>query len=337
MAWKITVQITSLACVGLGGCFIGILTERMKLQQNTCDCTCVNRNCPDNLLHKLKGMPGLPIFGTVSAVSSPENKLSGLGSDLAPFESSPLSSKPSRVSQIMKFGFPGLDTVRSFDEYVLSYDRRNRVPHWVFEHLTKEALVYNESVDRSKCEFTEDTSMHPYFRSLNSDFRGSGFDRGHLAAAGNHRICQKHVDQTFLLSNIAPQVGVGFNRHSWNRLEKYVRKLTKTYKNVYVCTGPLYLPRRDGDGKMYVRYEVIGASSVAVPTHFFKVIVAETADQKYDMEAYVMPNQVIDDSMPLTVFQVPPESIERAAGLLFFDQLSKDKIRKINGRKSTVV
>lgn len=62
--------------------------------------------------------------------------------------------------------------------------------------------------------------------------------------------------------------------------------------------------RRDGDGKMYVRYEVIGASSVAVPTHFFKVIVAETADQKYDMEAYVMPNQVIDDSTPLTVFQV---------------------------------
>jgi DNA/RNA endonuclease G (NUC1) len=55
---------------------------------------------------------------------------------------------------------------------------------------------------------------------------------------------------------------------------------------------------------MYVRYEVIGANSVAVPTHFFKVIVAETADQKYDMEAYVMPNQVIDDSTPLTVFQV---------------------------------
>jgi len=80
-------------------------------------------------------------------------------------------------------------------------------------------------------------------RSLNSDYRGSGFDRGHLAAAGNHRICQKHVDQTFFLSNIAPQVGVGFNRNSWNRLEKYVRKLTKTYKNVYVCTGPLYVPR----------------------------------------------------------------------------------------------
>jgi DNA/RNA endonuclease G, NUC1 len=62
--------------------------------------------------------------------------------------------------------------------------------------------------------------------------------------------------------------------------------------------------RRESDGKMYVRYEVIGANSVAVPTHFFKVIVAETADQKLDMEAYVMPNQVIDNSTPLSVFQV---------------------------------
>jgi hypothetical protein len=66
----------------------------------------------------------------------------------------------------MKFGFPGLDTLRSFDDYVLSYDRRNRVPHWVFEHLTKEALVYNESIDRKHCEFIEDASMHPYFRYI---------------------------------------------------------------------------------------------------------------------------------------------------------------------------
>lgn len=65
-----------------------------------------------------------------------------------------------------------------------------------------------------------------------------------MAAAGNHRVCQNDVQQTFLLTNIAPQVGVGFNRHSWNRLEKYVRKLVKSYENVYVCTGPLYLPYR---------------------------------------------------------------------------------------------
>lgn len=80
-------------------------------------------------------------------------------------------------------------------------------------------------------------------RSENADYKGSGYDRGHLAAAGNHKVDQKHMEQTFFLSNMAPQVGVGFNRDSWNRLEKHVRKLTNIYKDVYVCTGPLYLPK----------------------------------------------------------------------------------------------
>lgn len=141
-------------------------------------------------------------------------------------------------------------------------------------------------------------------RSLNSDYKGSGFDRGHLAAAGNHKAHQLHCEQTFYLTNMAPQVGSGFNRDSWNDLEKYVRKLTKQYANVYVCTGPLYLPRKEADGKTYVKYQVIGANSVAVPTHFYKVIVGETSDGRYELESYVMPNQKIADNTPLNVFQV---------------------------------
>jgi len=143
----------------------------------------------------------------------------------------------------MKFGFPGMDNIRSFEDFVLSYDRRNRVPHWVFEHLTRQSCKASDGVDRSKCEFFEDVSVHPFFRSTNSDYKRSGFDRGHMAAAGNHRSAQRLVEETFVLSNMAPQVGKGFNRDSWNRLEKYVRGLTKKYDNVYVCTGPLYLPR----------------------------------------------------------------------------------------------
>ena len=34
----------------------------------------------------------------------------------------------------------------------------------------------------------------------------SGFDRGHMAPAGNHRKDQLMCDQTFFLSNMAPQV-----------------------------------------------------------------------------------------------------------------------------------
>ena len=238
----------------------------------------------------------------------------------------------SRVSQIMKFGFPSLDNIRSFDDFILSYDRKTRSANWVFEHLTPDHVKQNKNVDRAKCDFKTDDSIHHFFRADNSDYKRSGYDRGHLAAAGNHKRDQKHVDQTFYLSNISPQVGQGFNRDSWNRLESHVRKLTKVYPNVYCCTGPLYLPKKEADGKLYVKYEVIGEKHVAVPTHFFKVIVGESGDGKLEMESYVMPNQVIADDTPLDSFKVPPESIERAAGLLFFDGMNRKYLKAINGK-----
>ncbi|XP_055917593.1 endonuclease G, mitochondrial [Eupeodes corollae] len=322
---RLVSKILLVSSIAGGSYLLGTRIERQRLQQNFDKATATDPYLfcnKDSLWKDIQSKPGLPVFATVSAaVPVPAT------------ETKNLTATPSRVSQIMKYGFPGLDHVRSYSDYVLSYDRRNRVAHWVFEHLTKESIQPNDAVDRSKCDFRPDESIHPFFRSQNTDYRKSGFDRGHLAAAGNHRLHQKHCDDTFYLTNMAPQVGQGFNRDSWNRLESYVRKLTKEYPNVYVCTGPLYLPHREDDGKMYVKYQVIGTNNVAVPTHFYKVIVGETADNHLEMEAYVMPNKEINNETPLQVFQVPPETIERAAGLLFFDTINRKQLSKINGKK----
>nr|ACO15198.1 Endonuclease G, mitochondrial precursor [Caligus clemensi] len=296
-----------------GGIMTGVLLDRLSLDFGSSQ----------------NALPGLPTLATVSAASPI------IGSDRALNKVPPVSEKGSlRVAEIMRFGFPSLDTIRSRKDYVISYDRRNRTPNWVFEHLTPESVKKNDSVDRNLCSFREDDSIHPYFRSLNSDYKYSGFDRGHLAAAGNHRQSQEHCDDTFYLSNMSPQVGSGFNRDKWEHLERYVRKLAKRSSNVYVCTGPLYLPKMESDGKVYVKYQVIGQSNVAVPTHFFKVIVTESeADSQLELESFVLPNEKIDDSAPLSQFYVPPESLERASGLLFFDKLSKTKLRSINRKK----
>lgn len=64
------------------------------------------------------------------------------------------------------------------------------------------------------------------------------------------------------------------------------------------------MSRLEADGKKYVRYEVIGSNHVAVPTHFYKIVVGETADSKLEMEAFVMPNSPIDSKVPLQNFQV---------------------------------
>jgi endonuclease G, mitochondrial len=56
-------------------------------------------------------------------------------------------------------------------DFIISYDRRNRVAHWVIEHLTKDTIAYNPDVDRSKCIFKPDISIHPYFQSQNEDYK----------------------------------------------------------------------------------------------------------------------------------------------------------------------
>lgn len=49
-------------------------------------------------------------------------------------------------------------------------------------------------------------SVHIFHRATSADYKGSGFDRGHLAAAANHKWSQKAMEDTFYLSNVAPQV-----------------------------------------------------------------------------------------------------------------------------------
>ncbi|CAI2307017.1 unnamed protein product [Caenorhabditis sp. 36 PRJEB53466] len=240
---------------------------------------------------------------------------------------------PSRSAQIMAHGYPGFTNVRTYEDFVLSYDYKTKTAHWVCEHLTPDRLKRVDGVDRKLCEFKPDTTYPQKFLSQNSDYFRSGFDRGHLAAAGNHRKSQLAVDQTFFLSNMSPQVGRGFNRDKWNDLEMHCRRVAKKMLNTYIVTGPLYLPKHVEGGKKYVKYEVIGDNNVAVPTHFFKVALFEVTPGKFELESYILPNEVISDTVEISTFHVPLDAVERSAGLEIFARLDPKAIVKVNGAK----
>lgn len=78
---------------------------------------------------------------------------------------------------------------------------------------------------------------------------------------------------------------------------------------------------------------MIGSNHVAVPTHFFKVLVVEDEMGQYEMKSFVLPNEALPDNVPLKVFQVPVETIERAAGFLLFENIPKKSFKLINGAK----
>ncbi|KAM7017897.1 endonuclease G, mitochondrial [Tautogolabrus adspersus] len=236
-------------------------------------------------------------------------------------QASELTVSPVGPGVVMKYGFPSLANIKTRESYVTSYDPRTRTASWVIERLNPATL--SGSSDRKYCEFKEDDSVHVFHRGTNADYKGSGFDRGHLAAAANHKWSQKAMEDTFYLSNVAPQ-NPHLNQKTWNNLEKMCRSLTKRNLNVYVCTGPLYLPRQEADGKLYVRYQVLGKNHVAVPTHFFKVLILEQADGRgVELRSYVLPNEPVDEKIPLERFLVPIETIERASGLLFVPNIMK--------------
>ena len=76
---------------------------------------------------------------------------------------------------------------------------------------------------------------------------------------------------TFMFTNMAPQIGVGFNRGLWRHFESRVRKWARDHREVYVITGSIF--DRDGDG---VRDDdadkevTESGSEVGVPSHFLR-------------------------------------------------------------------
>ncbi|KAK0548971.1 nuclease [Tilletia horrida] len=266
-------------------------------------------------------------------------------------------------------GYPGpISDLLPHTVFISSYDRRLRHPSWTAEHLTAASLRRNngggsgpepDRPDRSRSVFKEDERIPLPFRARLADYFRSGYDRGHMVPAADAKISQQAMDETFLLTNMAPQVGAGFNRDYWAHTEDFVRRLTNAFADVYVFTLPLYLPRQDPDGKHRVTYEVIGnPPNVAVPTHFAKVILASgrpgrvpalpppqsllssqqqpalalaaPLDPSYTgLAAFVIPNAVVPNETPLRAFDLPLDAVERAAGLTLFPDHVKAKAKHL--------
>lgn len=255
----------------------------------------------------------------VGGSNAPDGHLSVVGSNLNP-------------AAFFQYGFPGpVHDMESRDTFVSCYNRQTRNPYWVVEHITPESLAVRNS-DRKNSVFKEDEAIPDIFRGRLRDYYRSGYDRGHQVPAADAKLSQKAMDDTFYLTNMCPQVGDGFNRDYWAHFEYFCRELTDRYNSVRVVTGPLYLPKIDAaDGKSRVTYEVIGnPPSIAVPTHFFKLIVGEKPAKSPNTDnisvaAFVLPNAPIANETKLTDFEVPIDALERSSGLQFFQRVPNNK------------
>ena len=131
----------------------------------------------------------------------------------APFGATPASSHPA-----LRHGAPPADAVREFPGFVVGHDCRTRTPRWVAEHITRERA--RGAGDRGAHSFAEDAALDARWRSTNDDYAGTPYDRGHMAPAADFKGDAAALAASFTLSNVAPQVGPGFNRDFWARFER---------------------------------------------------------------------------------------------------------------------
>jgi endonuclease G len=102
--------------------------------------------------------------------------------------------------------------------YTLSYSEKNEQAEWVYYELTADMV-------RGKQKRTDDYRPDDKVRTISAqleDYRGSGYDRGHLCPAGDMKQNLQAMTESFYLSNMSPQDKY-FNAGIWNDLENKVR------------------------------------------------------------------------------------------------------------------
>ncbi|NIJ46310.1 endonuclease G [Wenyingzhuangia heitensis] len=183
--------------------------------------------------------------------------------------------------------------------YSLDYNEEHEQANWVYYLLTSEFV---NGTAKRKDNFKADKTITTESANL-SDYKKSGYDRGHLCPAADMKLNEQAMSETFLLSNMSPQLP-SFNRGEWKRLESQVRKWAIEEDSIIVITGPVFKNN----------IAQIGKNKVTVPGAYYKVIYDLTKPQK--MTAFIMPHT--KEIKTFTNYQTTVNKVEQETGIDFF-------------------
>ena len=187
--------------------------------------------------------------------------------------------------------------------YTVSYNTSWLIPNWVAYELTDEEVV--GQISRSD-KFVPDPDITVRC-STTDDYKGSGYDRGHMAPAGDMKWDETAMTESFYTTNICPQ-NHNLNAGDWKELEEQVRDWAIKNEKVYIVCGPI----------MKKKYETIGSNNVAVPDSFYKVVLMYK-DGKWRSLGFVFANKA--GNKPLDTYTKSVRDVEKITGFDFFSAL----------------
>lgn len=199
--------------------------------------------------------------------------------------------------------------VVQYEGFLVSFNSEYHIPNYSAWELTgAEAEGTNPRKSKFYCDAEVDGCPGL------DDYRGSGFDRGHLAPAADMKWSEKAMDDCHSLANICPQEHT-VNSGIWSTIEKKCRHWARRDSAIIVVCGPILsdeMPQTIGDG-------------VKVPRRFFKVVLAPFANPPRSI-AFIVPNY--QNSLPLDALVHTVDEVEEITGWDFFHCLP-DSVEEI--------
>lgn len=191
--------------------------------------------------------------------------------------------------------------------YTVSYNHDWLVPNWVAYELTD----FEAAGDLPRTNnFAPDPLVHgdPV---VTYDYSRSGYDRGHMAPAGDMKWSEQAMRESFYMTNICPQ-NHNNNAGDWKSLEELARDWAHQYGSIYIACGPI----------VEEHYQTIGLNHrIAVPDAFYKVFLRQTKNG-WTTIGFVMPNKA--GSRHLMTYMMSVDEIEQLTGIDFFYNLPDD-------------
>ncbi len=212
-------------------------------------------------------------------------------------------------AEIPKLKAKRAEQVIRHEGYTVSYNSDYRIANWVAYELTAEESVSRKASRSNK--FVPDP-MVKGATATNEDYTRTGYDRGHLAPAGDMKWSAKAMRESFYLSNICPQKP-GLNRGVWKELEELCRVWAKDYGPLLIATGPVITDDMKRMGK----------NRVGVPASFYKVV-CRVAGDEYKAIAFIFENRDYK-AVELSRMAIPVDSVEKVTGIDFYPAIPDDE------------
>lgn len=213
-------------------------------------------------------------------------------------------------------------------QYSLSYNRGKATPNWTAWRLDSSWIGTTNRQD----DFRPDTSLPAgWYQVLDTDYSGSGYDRGHMCPSGDRTNSIPNNSATFFMTNMVPQLPAN-NQGPWENFESYCRTLAGQGNEIYIMSGPA--------GNI----GTIAAGRVVVPAVTWKIVVVipngtndlQRVSKSTRAFGIIVPNQPpVDINAPWRNFRVTVDAVENLTGYDFLTSIPKITQELIERRRDT--